>query len=143
MEYNTAFPLLRPHVNPDNEGFWQGVRDHRLVFQKCDYCGLIVHRPRPTCPQCLSNQKSWVPSEGKGHVYTYATVVNPRTGYPGINAPYSVVVVELLEGVRLLGNMYDVEPEDIYIGMPIEVVFDDIAEDLTLPKFKKREDQAK
>ena len=139
MEYIPGIPLLRPRVDFDNEGFWEGVKQHKLVFQRCKYCGLIVHRPRPMCPRCLSTEKEWVHSEGKGTVYCWVNFVYDRAAYPGIKVPYAVVVVELVEGVRMISNMYDVKPEDVYIGMPVEVVFDDIADDLTLPKFKKRE----
>lgn len=139
MEYIPGIPLLRPYIDLDNEGFWEGVKQHKLVFQKCKYCGLLVHRPRPMCPRCLSTEKEWVPSEGKGIVYSWVNFVYVNAAYPGIKVPYAVVVVEMLEGVRMISNMYDVKPEDIYVGMPVEVVFDDIADDLTLPKFKKRE----
>lgn len=139
MEYIPGIPLLRPYIDLDSEGFWEGVKQHKLVFQKCKYCGLLVHRPRPMCPRCLSTEKEWVPSEGKGIVYSWVNFVYANAAYPGIKVPYAVVVVEMLEGVRMISNMYDVKPEDIYVGMPVEVVFDDIADDLTLPKFKKRE----
>lgn len=139
MEYVPGIPLLRPYIDPDNQGFWEGVKQHRLVFQKCKDCGLFVNRPRPMCPRCLSTEKEWVPSEGKGKVYAAVTFVYANAAYPGIKVPYAVVVVELMEGVRMISNMYDVAPEDVQIGMPVEVVFDDLADDLTLPKFRKRE----
>jgi len=52
--------------------------------------------------------------------------------------PYTVVLVELEEGVRLTSNVVDMTPEDVYIGMPVEVVFEDINDNLTLYKFKRR-----
>lgn len=137
MQYIEGIPLLRPYVDHDNKGFWDAIREHRLVFQKCKDCGLIVHRPRPMCPQCLSTERDWAPSEGKGRIYTYVDFVYQNASYPGIQVPYVVVVVEMLEGVRMISNMIEESAADIYIGMPVEVVFDDIAEDLTLPKFRK------
>jgi hypothetical protein len=127
-------------VDHDNKGFWDAIREHRLVFQKCKECGFIVHRPRPMCPQCLSTERDWVPSEGKGRIYSYVDFVYQNASYPGIQVPYVVVVVEMLEGVRMISNMIEESAEDICIGMPVEVVFDDIAEDLTLPKFRKIEE---
>lgn len=138
MEYNATFPLLRPYTDFDNQGFWEGIKRHQLVFQRCKHCGLFVHRPRPMCPRCLSTEKEWVPSEGKGTIYSYVTVHYEKTGYPGIKVPYSVVVVEMLEGVRIIANVEGIEPGELQIGMPVEVVFEDIAEDLTLPRFRKR-----
>jgi uncharacterized OB-fold protein len=137
MEYIPGIPLLRPRVDLDNQGFWDAVRQHKLVFQKCKDCGLLVHRPRPMCPRCNSTEKEWAPSSGKGSIYSWVNFVYANAAYPGIKVPYIVVVVETLEGVRMISNMYDCRREDIYIGMPVEVVFDDVADDLTLPKFRR------
>ena len=137
MEYIEGIPLLRPYVDYDNKGFWDAIRAHRLVFQKCGECGLIVHRPRPMCPQCLSTDRQWAPSEGKGRVYTYVEFVYQNASYPGIKVPYVVAVAEMLEGVRMISNVIDGSAEDIYVGMPVEVVFQDVAEDLTLPMFRR------
>jgi len=91
------------------------------------------------CPRCLSTEKEWVPSEGKGTVYARVNFVYANAAYPGIKVPYAVVVIEMVEGVRMISDIYDVPPDEVYIGMPVEIMFDDIADDLTLPKFKKRE----
>ncbi len=139
MEYIPGIPLLRPRVDLDNQGFWEAAKQHKLVFQKCKDCGLLVHRPRPMCPRCNSMEKEWVPSTGKGIVYSWVNFVYANAAYPGIKVPYTVVVVEMVEGVRIISNLHDVKPEEVYVGMPVEVVFDDIADDLTLPKFTRRE----
>ena len=137
MEYIEGIPLLRPYVDYDNKGFWDAIREHKLVFQKCSECGLIVHRPRPMCPQCLSTEREWAPSEGKGRIYTYVEFVYQNASYPGIKVPYMVGVAEMLEGVRMISNVIDASAEEIYVGMPVEVVFKDVAEDLTLPMFRR------
>jgi uncharacterized OB-fold protein len=139
MEYIPGIPLLRPHVDLDNQGFWEAAKQHKLVFQKCKDCGLLVHRPRPMCPRCNSMEKEWFHSTGEGVVYSWVNFVYANAAYPGIKVPYTVVVVEMAEGVRIISNLYDVKPEEVYVGMPVEVVFDDIADDLTLPKFRRRE----
>ncbi len=139
MEYIPGIPLLRPRVDLDNQGFWEAAKQHKLVFQRCKDCGLLVHRPRPMCPRCNSMEKEWVPSMGKGIVYSWVNFVYANAAYPGIKVPYTVVVVEMSEGVRMISNLHDVKPEEVYVGMPVEVVFDDVADDLTLPKFKRRE----
>lgn len=139
MEYIPGIPLLRPRVDLDNQGFWEAVKQHKLVFQKCKECGLLVHRPRPMCPRCNSMDREWAPSTGMGVVYSWVNFVYANAAYPGIKVPYTVVVVEMAEGVRIISNLYDVKPEEVYVGMPVEVVFDDVADDLTLPKFKRRD----
>ena len=64
------------------------------------------------------------------------TVVYEKTGYPGYKVPYSIVIVEMVEGVRFLANMDGIDPSEVRVGMPVEVIFEDIAEDLTLPRFR-------
>ena len=135
VQYDMSHPIPRPQTDLDTEGFWEGVKRHELVFQRCKQCGTWLHPPRPMCPKCHSLEKEWVPVSGKGAVYSWVTYHEPP--HPGFKAPYSVVLVELEEGVRLISNMVDTKPEEIHIGMPVEVVFDDLGEDLTLPKFRK------
>jgi uncharacterized OB-fold protein len=77
----------------------------------------------------------WAPSEGIGTIYSWVTY--RESPHPAFKAPYSVVLVELKEGVRLISNMVDTAPEEISIGMPVEVVFDEVAEGVTLPRFKR------
>lgn len=138
LQYVEGIPMVRPLIDYDNQGFWDGVKRHELVFQKCQDCGAFVHPPRPMCPHCQSLKKQWVPSSGKGEIYSWVNIVFPKAAYPGIKVPYAVILVEMEEGVRVISNIVDVEPQDIQIGMPVEVVFDDIDKKLTLYKFKKR-----
>lgn len=135
MVYDTEHPVPIPPIIWDNMGYWEGINRHELVFQRCKECGTWRHPPRPVCPKCRSFEKEWAPSTGKGAVYSWVTY--QESPHPGFKAPYSVVLLEMEEGVRLVSNMVDIKPEEISIGMPVEVVFEDIAEDLTLPKFRK------
>lgn len=137
LEYVKGVPLMRPLVDFDNQGFWESVKKHELSFQKCADCGVFVHPPRPMCPHCQSLNKQWAPSSGKGEIYSFVTVAFPNASYPGIKVPYSVILVEMDEGVRVVSNIVDVEPQDVRIGMPVEVVYDDVDEELTLFKFRK------
>lgn len=135
VHYDPDHPIPVPPEIWENIGFWDGVKEHKLVFQKCRQCGRWVHPPRPTCPKCGSFEKEWAPSSGKGMVYSWVTYLD--SPHQGFKAPYSVVLVEMEEGVRLISNMVDTGPDEISIGMPVEVVFDDVSEGLTLPKFRK------
>jgi uncharacterized OB-fold protein len=135
MQYDMKHPIPTPPMIWENAGFWEGVREHKLVFQRCKECGTWIHPPRPMCPKCHSLEKEWAPSSGKGTVFSWVTY--RESPDPAFRTPYSVVLVELAEGMRLISNMVDINPEQIFIGMPVEVVFDDIAEGLTLPKFRK------
>ena len=88
------------------------------------------------CPRCLSTEKEWAPVSGKGIIYTWVNFVYDKSAYPAIKVPYAVVVVELDEGVRILSNVVGMKSEDIYIGMPVEVLFDPIDDGIHLPKFR-------
>ncbi len=135
VQYDSENPIPAPPRIWENVGFWDAVREHKLVFQRCTECGTWAHPPRPTCPKCRSLEKEWSPSKGKGNIVSWVTY--HESPHPGFTAPYSVVLVELDEGVRLVSNMVDTKAEEISIGMRVEVVFDDVAEGLTLPKFRK------
>ena len=125
----------KPIPGEDSAPFWEAVSRHELVFQRCADCGHWIHPPRPTCPKCRSLEKEWAPSTGKGTVH--ASVFYRESPHPGFEAPYSVILVEMEEGVHLISNMLDVHSDDVQVGMPVEVVFDDVTEGVTLPRFRK------
>ena len=135
MQYNTDRKIPKPPAVEENKGFWDGVKNGKLVFQRCKECSAWVHPPRPACPSCRSLEKEWVPSSGKGTIHSVVTY--RESPDPAFKVPYSVVLVELEEGVKLISNMADMKPEDIQIGMSVEVVFEEVQEDITLPKFRK------
>lgn len=135
MEYDKEHPIPAPTLHPDNEEYWQGVKRQELVLQRCKECGNWLHPPRPMCPECRSLETEWVPSAGRGTIHSWVTYRN--SPHPGFKAPYSVVLVELEEGVRVVSNLVDVTPEEVSIGMPVEVVFDQVTEEVVLPKFRK------
>ncbi len=135
VEYNKEHPIPAPTVHPDNQGFWEGVGRRELVFQRCKECGSWCHPPRPMCPKCRSVEKEWSPSSGKGTVQSWATYRDAP--HPGFKAPYSVVLVEMEEGVRMVSNLVAIKPEEIRMGMPVEVVFESVTDEIVLPKFRK------
>ncbi len=137
IEYVKGIPPIRPIINSETRGFWEALRRHELAIQRCRNCGLRVHLPRPMCPRCLSIEREWAPCSGKGTIHSWVAFIHERSGYPGFKVPYAVVLVDLDEGVRILAHVTDMKPEDLYIGMPVEAVFEDVTGDLTLVKFKR------
>ncbi len=89
------------------------------------------------CAKCGSPQWEWAKSSGKGTVFSWTTVMQPMSPQFADVVPYSPVVIELQEGVRMVSWLVDVAPGDIRIGLPVEVVFDDVTPEVTLPKFRK------
>ena len=131
-----AKPL--PKLNGDTRSFWEGCRTHELRFQQCRDCGQVRWPPAVLCPRCHSTETKRLVSRGHGRVYTFA--VYHIAFHPGFAAelPYTVAVVALDEGPRLLTNIVDCRPDAVTCDMPVEVVWEDIDEKTSLPKFRPR-----
>jgi uncharacterized OB-fold protein len=131
-EYNK--PL--PNINGDSREFWAGCKEHELRFQKCKACGHVRWSASSICPMCYSNETKWIVAGGKGKVYTFA--VYHVAYHPGFekDVPYVVADVELEEGPRLLTNIVGYRPDDVKCEMLVEVTWEDITEEFSLPKFK-------
>jgi uncharacterized OB-fold protein len=129
-----AKPL--PHLDEENRAFWEALQRHELYVQRCRDCGDVRYHPRAQCTQCLSPRTEWVKSSGRGKVYTFtATYQNQAPGWRE-SLPYIMSWVELDEGVKMLTNLIDCRPEDVKIGMPVEVVYEDVTPQVTLAKFR-------
>ena len=128
---------LKPIPAPDevSKTFWQGCQREELLLQRCNNCGRFQFYPRPLCVNCMSRSLEWVRSSGKGAVYSFT--VTHKTTTPGFaqELPYVYAIVELAEGVRLTTNIVGCPPEQVYIGMPVVVVFEPISPEISLPKF--------
>ena len=125
---------LAPSMSPDTQFFWDGLREHRLLIQRCDDCGALRHPPRPMCPACTSLAWGTIDSAGLGTVHSFVLPQHPPD--PFIPAPYVVVLVELAEGPRLISNLIDVDPADVHIGMPVEVGYETFDGDVVLHQFR-------
>ncbi len=125
-----------PRITPDNRPFWEAARRHELRLPRCMDCGSFWHPPGPVCPDCLSDRYEWARVSGRGTISSF--VVFHRPYFPSFvdEIPYAVVQVELEEGPRLISSLVDVPREEITIGMPVEVIFDDVTPTVTLPRFR-------
>ena len=131
-EYKKPLPKPTPWSKP----FWDGCKRHELLIQKCRDCQNFVFYPKLFCQYCLSPNLEWVKVSGRGKVYSYTVVYSyAPTDFSG-DVPYVVAVIELQEGVRLMSNIVGCSPEAVKCDMKVELVFDDITEEITLPKFK-------
>jgi len=135
-----GIPIMRPYIDLDNQGYWDAVKNHKLVLQYCTKCNRFIHPPRPMCPTCRSQDTmEWKESSGKGILYSYVMFTSPKMAYPAYELPYAVVLVELEEGVRIVTNTHEIEPDEVQIGLPVEVMFEDLPDGQTVYRFKKRE----
>jgi uncharacterized OB-fold protein len=129
-----AKPL--PKVTRLSRPFWEGAKRHELLLLNCNGCGKVWFPPSSCCPQCLSTDIAWKPSSGRGKVWSW--IVMWQRYFPAFEGdiPYNVAYVELDEGPKLMTNLVDVAPEAIRCDMPVEVVFEDVTEEISLPKFR-------
>lgn len=149
VEYR-GMQLIVPENDSEFLGYYEAARQHRLVMKKCADCGLMRFPPGSGCPWCMSLDWTWQEVSGNGTIYTYEIIAHAiQPGFREIT-PYPVVVVELdeqrgvpteHEGLRLVTNLVDegFNPEtetNTAIGKRVEVVFQDISDDFTLPQFK-------
>ncbi|MGS2640681.1 OB-fold domain-containing protein [Streptosporangium sp. LJ11] len=126
----TPYPL-RPAINADTAFFWEGVAAGELRIQKCADCGELRHPPGPVCPSCRSAARTFVTASGEGEVYSYVVHHNPPV--PGHRTPFVVAVVELPEGVRIVGNVVDCDASRVGIGMPVRLTYRRMDDELILP----------
>lgn len=136
-------PLPRP--GQDTQPFWDSAKEHNLKVQRCTACGTYRHYPRPMCSKCWSLDVEWAPISGKGTVYTWVTAHQPFNPTFAEDVPYASVVIDLPEGIRMMTNVVTEEKdgsfklyphEQLKIGMPVTLVYDDVTPDFTLPKWK-------
>ena len=138
-----AVPL--PEIDQESAPFWEGTLVGELRMQACDRCGRYRFPPRPMCPWCRSFDRHWDVMSGRGTVWSFVVPHPPLLPAFQPLAPYNVVVVALDEDpmLRLVGNLLaspdgainEVDPATIRIGEPVRVVFQQVADDVALPRW--------
>jgi len=131
----TAGEVLRPVVTADTAFFWDGTARGELRIQRCRGCGTLRHPPGPMCPACGADKPEYLLAAGTGEVYSY--VVHHHPPVPGHQAPFVVALVQLTEGVRMVGELLGVDPDRVRVGMPVRAEFVKIDGDLTLPAWRE------
>jgi len=124
----------QPTMNRDTAFFWEGLREHQLLLQRCLGCSAVRHPARPMCPRCNSTEWDTFEASGRGSVYSYVIPHHPR--FPFMEDPFVVVLVELEEGVRLVSNLCEVDPDVIEPGMQVEVFYVAFDDGLVLHQFR-------
>jgi uncharacterized protein len=125
-----------PAISSLNRPFWEGLKHRELRMQKCDGCGLIWYPAAPLCPRCWSRKFTWTPLSGRGNVNSWVVFHQAYFRSFEGDIPYNVAEVELDQGPRMLTNLVEVANSDIRSRMLVEIVFDDVTDEITLPKFK-------
>ncbi len=130
-----AAEVLRPVVSRDTAFFWEGTAAGELRIQRCGGCGALRHPPGPMCPACGEAKPEYVVAAGAGEVYSY--VVQHHPPVPGKQLPIVVALVQLPEGVRMVGELVGVSPERVRIGLPVRAEFVRVDDTLTLPAWRE------
>ena len=131
-----VYPKSLPRITPDNCLFWEAARRHELRLPRCRECRTVWYPLGPVCPGCLSERFEWERVSGRGKVSSWVVFHQRYFESFAADIPYNVVQVELDEGPRLLANLVGVRNDAINMGMLVEVVFDDVTPEVTLPRFR-------
>ena len=123
--------------NPTTKPFWDACARRELSLQRCRGCGRFRQPPSTGCPHCASTESDWPVLSGRGEIYSYTIIHHPALPALKQDVPYNVVVVAFADapGARLISNLIG-EPDRIRIGLPVEVVWDEVRPDLVLPRFR-------
>ena len=132
MKQTQASRRPRPGINPDNQFFWEGTHEGKLLIQRCQACGTLRHPPGAMCPQSLE----WDTLEASGRGVVYSFVVAHHPPIPPFEYPNPIALVELEEGTRFVCNLVGIAADEVRIGMPVEVEFLEIDENWTIPQFR-------
>jgi uncharacterized OB-fold protein len=126
-----------PEATPETREYWEGLKRGELRIQRCCTCGKAYFFPRPFCPHCSSKDVEWFTASGKGRLYSYVISHRPAHGFQDWT-PYVIAIVQLDEGPRMMTNVIGVEPlpENLPVDLPVEVVFEQQNDEITLPLFR-------
>ena len=125
-----------PKPTPETRHYWDGAREGELRLQNCDACDNTYFPPRPFCPECGSREVSVINASGRGKLHSYVINHLPSPGFG--NGPFAIAVVELEEGPRMMSNILECAqtPEALQLDMPLEVTFEKLTDEITLPQFR-------
>ena len=129
----------KPASNNSTDWFWDACNNKELRIQSCDECGNLQHPPAVRCLLCGSVSLDSVAATGKGNLHSWAIAHYPQV--PAFNYPLIVGLVELEEGIRLVSNITDIDPEELEIDMPLEVHWLDVNNEFTLHQFRPKENE--
>ncbi len=130
----------RPLPRPDDATapYWEACRAGELRVQRCGSCGRSRFPPQPMCPACHSLESTWALVPGRGHIYSFVIAHPPVLPAFVDRTPLPIVLVELEDdpSIRIVGNLLDAIPDAIEIGLRVEMTFERVTEEITLPQWR-------
>lgn len=132
--YLKSLPEITPYTKP----FWDAAKAHELKLQRCSKCGDYQFYPRPSCIHCSERELEWSTATGRGTVYSFTIIRQVVANSPAFQEeiPFVVAEIQLSEGPRIFSNLVGVKPEEVKIGMQVQVTFDDVTSEISLPRFR-------
>jgi uncharacterized OB-fold protein len=131
----TGYAKQLPDIDGSTKPYWDAARRHELLAYRCLNCGTFYSQVT-LCLACHKPRMDWVKVSGKGYVYTYSVYHKVYDPAWANDIPYNVAWVKLDEGPLLVTNIVGCRNDQISTGMPVEVVFEDVTDEVTLPKFR-------
>lgn len=116
--------------------YWAACRRHELLIQRCADCGTHQFYPRLVCASCSGRSLRWIRASGLAMLRTFTIVRRPVSRAYAAEVPYVVALVQLEEGPTMMSHVIGCGVDEVRIGMPLEVVFEDWPEGVTIPKFR-------
>ena len=141
-------PVTHFHLATDrySEPFWEATKSHRLTVQHCTDCGKLRLPPSAFCAVCQSSNLDWVEAPGTGTIYSFTIITLPPFPEAAEHLPYVPAIIELdgMPGVRLISAIIGAALEDVRIGAPVALEWQDLPENLqgdlawpvALPRFR-------
>jgi uncharacterized OB-fold protein len=135
----TDYAKLLPTLSDENRPFWDAAKRQELHMQQCQDCNHIRYPINHICPKCLSGRAEWKRLSGRGEVFSY--IVFHQVYHAGFakDVPYNVAMIQLEEGPRMFSNVIGVPTDQVKVGDKVEVTFDKVTEDVTIPRFQLRQ----
>ncbi len=125
-----------PRPTPETEVYWQGCRKHELLLQRCTQCNEFQFYPRIICTKCTSENLEWVKATGRGRVLTFTIVRRAVSEAYAADVPYVIALIQLDEGPKMMSNVVQCDPETLVVGSPVQVVFEDWSDEISVPQFR-------
>jgi uncharacterized protein len=128
--------FLPEGIPPSQMPFWESLKAGAVQVQRCDNCHAYLYIPKDICNHCHSDQLTWTPISGNGEIYTYTVERRAPTPAYAADAPYTLIHVTMDEGFRMIGKLNGVAPEDVRIGAPVRITYEEVTPEWTLMEFE-------
>lgn len=138
MTSESTYTKPLPEPTLATQPYWDAARQHRLVLQRSKQTGKFIYYPRAFSPFGADDELEWVEVSGRGTVYAFTIARRPTAPQWTPDCPYVIAIVELEEGPRLTANILGCPVDEVRVGMPVSVRFEDVTPEVTLVQFEPR-----